>query len=233
MTNVHLLYDFLAYGASFITLRLLKPKVFIEGEVDRYIYYAYGTIGFILGAVVFGTLNTYLSTSNMILSKSVLGAIFGGIVAIELYKKLHNIKFSTGSSFVLSLAIGIAIGRVGCFYAGIDDFTYGVKTTLPWGVDFGDGFKRHPVQLYESIAMFTFFVFALMIYVKDRPFFEKKMFYIFIFFYAFERFFLEFLKPYGSLFLGLNIFQIVCLLLMFYSLKMLKQSGVFPIYNKN
>ena len=43
----------------------------------------------------------------------------------------------------------MAIGRVGCFLTGLSDRTYGIATTLPWGVDFGDGIVRHPTQLYE------------------------------------------------------------------------------------
>src|SRR5262249_23059982 len=43
----------------------------------------------------------------------------------------------------------MAVGRVGCFLAGLSDGTYGSPTSLPWGVDLGDGVSRHPVQLYE------------------------------------------------------------------------------------
>ena len=35
--------------------------------------------------------------------------------------------------------------------------TYGTPTALPWGVDFGDGVPRHPVQLYEAATMAAFF----------------------------------------------------------------------------
>ena len=50
---------------------------------------------------------------------------------------------------VWPIAVGLAIGRVGCFLAGLHDDTYGLPTALPWGVDFGDGTPRHPTQLYE------------------------------------------------------------------------------------
>lgn len=50
----------------------------------------------------------------------------------------------------------MAVGRLGCFFAGLPDYTYGVPTDLPWGVNFGDGVPRHPVQLYESAAMLLF-----------------------------------------------------------------------------
>jgi len=48
----------------------------------------------------------------------------------------------------VELVMGIAIGRVGCFLTGLPDHTYGVHSSLPWAVDFGDG-PRHPTQLYE------------------------------------------------------------------------------------
>ena len=42
--------------------------------------------------------------------------------------------------------------------------TYGTPTTLPWGVDFGDGVPRHPVQLYEAATMAIFLaVFVLLL----------------------------------------------------------------------
>ena len=63
-----------------------------------------------------------------------------------------GITHSTGAYFAPSLAIGIAIGRIGCFLSGLEDYTYGTPTTLPWGYDFGDGVLRHPVQLYEAAA---------------------------------------------------------------------------------
>jgi prolipoprotein diacylglyceryltransferase len=50
---------------------------------------------------------------------------------------------------VLPIALGLCVGRVGCHLAGLHDSTYGLPTTLPWGVDYGDGQPRHPTQLYE------------------------------------------------------------------------------------
>ena len=53
----------------------------------------------------------------------------------------------------MPLAAGIAIGRIGCFLSGLPDGTYGTPTSLPWGVDLGDGVARHPTALYESLFM--------------------------------------------------------------------------------
>lgn len=53
----------------------------------------------------------------------------------------------------MPLAVAIAVGRVGCFLTGLADHTCGSPTTLPWGVDFGDGIARHPTQLYEALFL--------------------------------------------------------------------------------
>ena len=54
-----------------------------------------------------------------------------------------------------ALAIGHAIGRIGCFLVGDD---YGRPTDLPWGVAFPKGLPPttlpvHPTQLYEAVGL--------------------------------------------------------------------------------
>lgn len=83
------------------------------------------------------------------LGQSIVGGLLGGLIGVELAKLLTHQTRSTGDAMVGPLALGIAVGRVGCFLAGLHDDTYGVATILPWGVDFGDGVPRHPTQLYE------------------------------------------------------------------------------------
>jgi phosphatidylglycerol:prolipoprotein diacylglycerol transferase len=68
---------------------------------------------------------------------------------VEIAKALTRQTRSTGDAMVLPLALGLCVGRVGCFWAGLHDDTYGLPTTLPWGVDLGDGVARHPSPLYE------------------------------------------------------------------------------------
>lgn len=217
--HLHLLFDLLAYlvgaGLSFFFFRSPTKQTLS--------YYLSVIFGFVAGAVVFGSINTYLSLGTWGVSKSVIGALFGGIVAVESYKYLHKIEGSTGAYFVPSLAAGIMIGRVGCFYGGLDDFTYGIETQSFLGYDFGDGVMRHPVQLYESVLMGVFLIVSIMIYRKNRPFFERNIFYLFIFYYAFWRFFLEFLKPYADIVQGIDLFQILAVGMILYSLYYLRR----------
>jgi phosphatidylglycerol:prolipoprotein diacylglycerol transferase len=54
-----------------------------------------------------------------------------------------------------ALAVGHAIGRVGCFLVGDD---YGRPSDLPWAVAFPQGLPPvdvpvHPTQLYEALAL--------------------------------------------------------------------------------
>lgn len=219
---IHILFDLLAYIVGTVLLwRVFKSRrPLIEDENLRYAYYTVVIIGAFLGAFIIGSLNTLISldSSKIIIGKSILGAIVGGVIAVEIFKKIMNIKGSTGAYFVPSLAIGIAIGRIGCFLSGLEDYTYGVETNSFLGYDFGDGVLRHPVQLYESLTMALFFLYTLYIYNKNRYYFEKFIFYQFILLYSLERFILEFLKPYKSIAFGLNLFQYICLGLIFYSI---------------
>jgi phosphatidylglycerol:prolipoprotein diacylglycerol transferase len=55
-----------------------------------------------------------------------------------------------------ALAIGHAIGRIGCFLVGDD---YGKVSDLPWAVAFPQGLpptveRVHPTQIYEAIPLF-------------------------------------------------------------------------------
>ncbi|MBQ0929063.1 prolipoprotein diacylglyceryl transferase [Ideonella alba] len=85
----------------------------------------------------------------LVLGQSIVGGLLGGLLGIEAAKALTGQRASTGDLMVTPLIAGLVLGRVGCFLAGLHDDTYGLPTTLPWGVDQGDGVPRHPSALYE------------------------------------------------------------------------------------
>jgi len=88
--------------------------------------------------------------------QSIVGGLIGGLVGVEIAKMSTRQPQSTGDAMVWPIAWGIALGRVGCFLAGLRDDTYGEPTSLPWGIDFGDGVPRHPTQLYEIAFLLSF-----------------------------------------------------------------------------
>lgn len=87
--------------------------------------------------------------------KTIVGALVFGLVSVELTKRYIGLRTSTGDLYAIPLALGIAIGRIGCFLTGLSDNTYGTATNLPWAVNFGDGISRHPTQIYEIIFLLS------------------------------------------------------------------------------
>jgi prolipoprotein diacylglyceryltransferase len=173
--------------------------------------------GGLIGAYLFGTANAWLSDQPGI-GRSIEGALAGAILGIELLKWRRGIGGSTGMRFVAPLAAAIAIGRIGCFLSGIDDLTHGTPTALPWGHDFGDGIARHPVQLYESLAMVVFLATFLVLLRRGNALAIKTGFYLFVGIYAAQRFVWEFLKPYGTVLGPFNLFHLLSLALIVYAI---------------
>jgi prolipoprotein diacylglyceryltransferase len=95
------------------------------------------------------TVQNLHNAAYLIGGKTIVGALIGGLITVELMKRYIGLSTSTGDLYAIPLSIGIAIGRIGCFLTGLSDNTYGTPTALPWAVNFGDGIPRHPTQLYE------------------------------------------------------------------------------------
>jgi phosphatidylglycerol:prolipoprotein diacylglycerol transferase len=85
------------------------------------------------------------------------GGLIGGAAAGYAgcrYYKLDAMAFA--NAIAVTLAVGQAIGRIGCLLVGDD---YGRPTDLPWGIAFPQGLPPvdvpvHPTQIYESIWLF-------------------------------------------------------------------------------
>lgn len=227
---IHTVFDILAWISAALMGWLVSRTGWLGARVrtplrDPGYFIALG-LGAIAGALLFGSLNMGLA-GRWVLGHSIAGAIAGGVVAVEFFKLVFGIRGSTGAQFVAPLATGIAVGRLGCFFAGMPDYTYGTPTALPWGVDFGDGVARHPVQLYESAAMVLFLAVYLRAIAQGSELFRAQGFYLFVGWYAGQRFLWEFLKPYPTLLGPFNIFHAVCAVLLAYSMFMLRRNHEF------
>jgi prolipoprotein diacylglyceryltransferase len=142
--------------------------------------------------------------------KTIVGALLGGLIGVELVKRAIGAQGSSGDAFALPLIVGIAIGRIGCFLSGLADHTYGNPTSLPWAIDFGDGLPRHPTQLYEIAFLIAL---GLLLHWRrqslDRP---GDQFRAFMIAYLFFRLAIDFIKPMPSVYLGaLSGIQLLCL----------------------
>lgn len=177
-------------------------------------------LGAAAGGFGAGTLNLWLGGQPGI-GRSILGALAGAIVAVELFKAARGIKGSTGLIFAPAFATSVVVGRWGCFLSGLEDQTHGTPTALPWGHDFGDGVPRHPVQLYESLTMAAFLAFSLYLLSRRSPVFMRSGFHLLVLVYAGQRFLWEFLKPYPAIAGPFNLFHFLSLGLVIYSLALI------------
>jgi prolipoprotein diacylglyceryltransferase len=221
--NLHVVFDMIAWAAAalslyWVTRRSGRQVPAVPANDWRYI--AVLVFGAGVGALVLGTANLWLSEESGV-ARSIEGAIAGGILAVELYKRSAHITARTGARFALPLAVGVAVGRIGCYLAGLDDFTYGTPTTLPWAHDFGDGILRHPVQLYESAAMAAFAVVYVMRVRRNDRFVIENGFYLAVGYYGLQRFLWEFLKPYGPLIGPFTLFHILSVFVFLYAAVMI------------
>jgi len=150
--------------------------------------------------------------------QSIVGGLLGGLIGVELGKKYAGITESTGDRFVVPILVGLIVGRIGCFIAGLQDDTYGNPTALPWGVDFGDGIPRHPTQVYDIL----FALVALALLRLFRPTLSREsglQFKLLLFGYLLWRLLIDGLKPVPFAFGTLSGIQMVCALALFLYLR--------------
>jgi phosphatidylglycerol:prolipoprotein diacylglycerol transferase len=140
--------------------------------------------------------------------KTIMFGLIGAYAGVEAVKWGLDIRVKTGDGFAAPAATAIAFGRLGCFSAGC---CYGTVTRLPWGVDFGDGLRRHPTQLYEFLFHLTCAVTLL--WLGDRGYFKTQLIKLYIIAYLVYRFLTEFIRPEPKLALGLSVYQCGAVLL--------------------
>ncbi|MDR3256587.1 MAG: prolipoprotein diacylglyceryl transferase [Endomicrobium sp.] len=224
-------------ASSYLSYSIKKSREKIISQDNLYSLFMYMAIFAIVGGrllYVLTNLDEFISSPLKIFELWQGGLVYyGGFIAavifITIYAKRKKIQLlKLGDFFAPALALGHAIGRIGCFFAGC---CYGKYTSLPWSVVFIDkhslavkGVHLHPTQLYESFANFLLFMF-LHFYSKK----EHKIgisFAIYLIGYTVLRFIIEFFRGdyRGIQYFGFSISQIISILLFVF--------GVFIICKK-
>ena len=215
MLRSHFIFEAAAYFVSYLLYRALRRRFGDSvGSIDRWSIIAAAAAGAALGSRLLSAFENPLHPLQG--GKTIVGGLIGGLIAVETTKRVIDLRRSTGDLFAVPIAIGIAIGRIGCFFTGLQDNTYGLPSTLPWSVDFGDGIPRHPVQLYESV--FAMGLAACLFCVLRRPHQDGDVFKVFMVAYMAWRFVIDFLKP-GVPVAGFTVIQWSCAVSLLYYLR--------------
>jgi len=244
----HTFFESLGYATAFVIFLMLRyrsgdPLPYPVRWATLAAAFAGGTLGSKLLYWLEDpplTLQHLRDPAYLIGGKTIVGALLGGLFAVEVMKRYIGLHQSTGDLLAIPVAAGIAIGRIGCFLTGLSDNTYGTPTGLPWGVDFGDGVRRHPTQLYE--AAFLLILIAILArfqrLTKSRTstdqgpttrFHPGDAFKAFMVGYLAFRLFCDFIKPYPRIALGLGTIQWACVLgLLYYSPDLLRWTRRLP-----
>lgn len=213
MNVAHFLTMLLALTAAFVLSRFSQKKLPLTFAQKIGLGIG-GFIGAMTGAklpFLFSDWEQFLSGAAWFSDgKTILTGLVGGYLGVEAAKWAFEIKSKTGDSFLIPVAVAIAIGRLGCFFGGC---CYGTPTELPWGVVFPsvDSLARHPTQLYE--LLFHLSAAAIGWWAQRRNVFPGHRIKIYIACYASYRFVSEVIRPEARIFAGFTAYQIASALI--------------------
>lgn len=227
--NVHLILEYLAFFIGFRYYVILRKN---SNDTISSLNRLSILIGAVFGALFMSRLIGFLENPPLhaaqgfiaiVNNKTIMGGLFGGLLGVEIAKKIIGEKTSSGDLFTLPIIVGIIIGRIGCFLSGTKEFTYGVQTSSVFGLDLGDGILRHPIALYEVAFLVLLFI-ALKTHQNKKIKVENGSYFkFFMVSYFLFRFCIEFLKPNEFLILGLSSIQYLCVICLVYYYKFIQK----------
>ena len=139
---------------------------------------------------------------TLLAGRTIAGGLVGGTLGVLFIKKKLGIQGRYGNLLAAPIALGMAVGRLGCLLRGC---CFG--NPVHWGIDFGDGIARHPTQLYELFFCLGAF-FLLQRARRTAP--PGSLLTRFFMAYFIFRFVEEFIRPHPIQF-GLTTFQWLCI----------------------
>ncbi|CAL2103604.1 Prolipoprotein diacylglyceryl transferase [Tenacibaculum sp. 190130A14a] len=219
--NLHLIFEYLAFFIAYRYYVYLKKKNSDHISSNNRLSIILGAaIGAFLGSRLIGLFENpadmfVKNILELLNTKTIMGGLFGGLIGVELCKKIIGESQSSGDLFTFPIILGIIIGRIGCFLSGVNEFTYGKETHFFLGMDLGDGLNRHPIVLYE--ILFLILLLLVLHKIKNQNSLTSGMlFKLFMVSYFGFRFLIEFLKPNVFFIYGLSTIQILCLTCLIY-----------------
>jgi len=203
----------------------------------------WGAIGGIAGSrllYVFNNLSQYLADPKTIIFSGSgfvwYGGFGGGILASYVVARYYKIPWLTvADACAPALALGQALGRVGCQLAGDGD--WGLPSKLPWAMaypraivgwgpetvltldshdnlipGFYPGVRVHPAPVYETILYIG--VFWVLWSLRKKVQIDGRIFYLYLILAGLSRFLVEFIRINPRVLLGLSEAQVIAVAMM-------------------
>jgi len=211
---------FLACGA--VAARRLR-------ELEKPVDWAYEIVFAALIGGVVGARGYYLIENLSAVEHDVLGSVFsgsglvwyggaiGGAIGVIGWMRWRRVlELRMLDMCATALALGYAIGRIGCQVSGDGD--YGIRSSLPWAMGYPHGtvptppgVRVQPTPIYETVAMclLAYLLWSLRDRVKPGVVFA-----LYLLGSGFERFLVEFVRRNSEVFAGLTPPQLESLALM-------------------
>jgi prolipoprotein diacylglyceryltransferase len=211
----------------FVGLGVLVATVLVRWEARRRRMWEDGMLVAVTGGLVGGAIgmrasglwrsldpagNPPLALAWQYGAKSILGGLAGAYLGVLIGKRLIGYRQRTGDVFAPGVALGMAIGRVGCLLTEPP----GRATSLPWGIRLDvvqiartpgclgcrPGVPMHPSFLYEIV--FHLVAFGVLLWLRPRITAPGELLTLYLAGYAVFRFGVEFTRANDVVALGLT-----------------------------
>lgn len=149
------------------------------------------------------------------------GGFIGGAFAVWLLLRKEKKSFLKMSDLTApSLAVGYAVGRIGCQLSGDGD--YGKESSLPWAMSYAHGVVPtppgvlvHPTPVYETIVSLAIAMLLLWLGKKSFRFLAVNgaLFGVYLMLSAVARFLVEFIRIEPIVLLSLTEAQVIGLIM--------------------
>ncbi len=132
--------------------------------------------------------------------KSITGALIGGFLGVEVFKKILNYHKITGDRFALIVPFSIILGRLGCLTQGCCS---GIPYHLPGGLE---KWPAVPIEI-----LFNIISIAIFLSLRTKKLQTYQHFHLYLIGYGGFRFFHEFLRSTPKPFFGFSGYQVIAL----------------------
>src|SRR3954447_8273880 len=212
----------IAFGLGFVAAGAVLAKRL--RELDLPVDWAYemifaGLVGGLVGARLNYVVQNWDKVSNDLLGNLFsgsglvwLGGVIGGAIGVILWAwRKRWLGLALLDTAAIPLALGYAIGRIGCQLSGDGD--YGTHTDLPWGMSYPHGTVPttdtvHPTPVYETLTMGLVALLLWRLRDRLRP---GVLFGLYLMIAGIERFLVEFIRRNEDVVAGLTQPQLISL----------------------